>query len=741
MQRKSSLNPCTSVRGASLLAAITAMAMLSLTMFASMAYLDLLTTQNASLKQDFSISLVKTNIIRNLQSPSSWVNTVNDSANLFLACTADPANCLAVKSFVPLNIHDIENKVVVAGAVGSWYDYTGKICPAESTCPVQVKAQWRGVCNNEGTCTQAYVELDFLIRDKSGTQSKSKVSFLKNYFIGTSTSTMTTNVTVNSGALGNAKAKIIVILDSSESMIDNFAKVKSGLSGVMTKLAGKNVEVYFYTTASYEPEWYVTYASNTPLKVYYDDLSQYNGFKKVASFDVKKEDDIHYTLDLSMDMSRKIGLPIDPALDSATVLSRMDSIFATYVAASWSDRESGLCTLHRILTDEGPNKVINSNDLAFFILVSDENDVMMTSESMSKYGCHKKQTIEMITTTTSQPQDCNPSLETCDFANARLYFGGIRALIGYSEVKNDTQNFHFKTLCDVNTDYNYTGYKPCPFSTLGKYACTDSQMKIINPDGSNSILSCYVAVENDSRNYTISSQTPATMATMQSNFCTGGSFTLSGVTYVNLQDYIQRAIPGFASANLESCQVSFTKMVPMTGTYPQATSYTRMNGDITTTKIFTSEEQLKMRDHIISNLKAKFGTTGFAVKAIIQDPIKDLGLCSLTNGSYGTVYVDFLNALGSPLSSYDSICNSSYDVSFDTLSSNILSKINNTYIFSNMTSDDKIVGINITRAGSSFTLDPTRYEVVSNKVIFQEGALQEGDQITLLLNNGTTGSW
>ncbi|WP_413289880.1 hypothetical protein [Bdellovibrio sp. HCB337] len=742
MQHRLILNPCTSVRGASLLAAITAMAMLSLTMFASMAYLDLLTTQNASLKQDFSISLVKTNIIRNLQSPSSWVNTVNDSANLFLACTADPANCLAVKSFVPLNIHDIENKVVVAGTAGSWYDYTGKICPAESTCPVQVKAQWKGVCNNEGTCTQAYVELDFLIRDKSGTQSKSKVSFLKNYFIGTSTSTMTTNVTVTSGDLGNAKAKVIVILDSSESMADNFAKVKSGLTNMMTTLAGKDVAVYFYTTAGAEYD-YESYRFNfSVLKTHYESTSNNaEAYKNVASYVVTKPDDVTYNINLAQDMSRKIGLPIDPTLDSATIKSRMDSIFATYVAAPGTDKESGLCTLYRVLTEDGPNKILNDNDLAFFVIVSDEDDLMLNPNTLA-VSCHKSQKIEEVTFAYNAVTNCDYLTEPCTRTDVRLHLAKRIAMVRYTQRTNDTTVSFAASVCNFNSGSNPVGYSPCPYQTVGGYTCSSREMNYINPDGTKNIIDCSVSVYDSeigySRGYNYMENTPELIA----NFCSGGAFSFQSISYTNVNDWVRQIMgAGYADATQIFCKVSASKSVATTTTNLQVTSFTQMDGTVTTNGNLTNEARERLGSYLVSTLKTKFGNSGFAVKAYIQDPIKDLGLCSLTDGTYGTTYKNFISRLESPLSGYESVCNSNYDVSFDTLSANILSKINNTYVFSSLTSDDKIVGISITRAGSSFTLDPSKYEVVSNKVIFQEGALQEGDQITLLLNNGTTGSW
>jgi len=729
-----------SEHGAALISVMAGVGLLTLTMYSSMAYLDLLAIQMSGLKRDFSINLVKNNIVRSLQSPSAWSNTVNDDSNLFKACQADPVNCLAVSNYVPLRIHDIENAVLVSGVQGSWYDYSGKVCTGES-CPILVKSQWRGVCNSEGTCTQVYVDVDFQIRAKDGTHSKSKVGFLKNYFIGSAQKSLTTGVAF-SGTVSNAIAKIVVILDSSESMVDNFAKVKKGLSGIMTKLAGKDVEVYFYTTAGLEPNG----DTNIPaaIKDYYDNKSTgYIDHKKLASYVVTKDDAITYSSRLAMDMSRKIGLPIDPSLDTATIQSRLDSLFATYVAAYGTDRESGICTLHRVLTDDGPNKIIGTNDLAYFIIVSDEDDVMMSSAALN-YNCHKTQKVEYITGTSSVTANCNIATEPCEWADLRVTLSGVFAYAYFTIKTNDTYTNATKTLCSLNTLNSAPGYDPCPFKTLGDFNCGAKELAAINPDGTKNIVACKYGVRQGSNSYGVTDTVPAHFPALQAYMCQGGgSFSVGTETYVSLQDLITKMVGnGFDSATITNCSASTYKTISVESTDYKTTSYTRMNGDVATNNLITFEEKLKMRDHIVATLKTKFGDTGFGVKAFIQDPVKDTGLCTLTDGSYGTAYKDLISSLyNNPYSGYESICNDNYDFSFETLGNTILTTINNTYIFNNLTSTDKITGVTITRSGSSFTLPVDKYEVIGAKVIFQDGVLQANDQITLILGTQSSGTW
>ncbi|WP_413290933.1 hypothetical protein [Bdellovibrio sp. HCB337] len=696
-------------RGSTIVSALVAVGVVSVMALASSAYVTSMHTQMKDVNVFFSLGQTQHNVLKALNSPAAWENTLADVSNKIAECKLKIDACGALNGDANFVIRDSMGNIMVEGESGSFYSYGGLTCTGDN-CPIQVKSQWHLLCSEDGICSQMMVKLDFLTRGDNGFVSRRKFTVLKNYPIGKKTSTVVAEQEATERpAESFPTTKVVIIMDTSASMADNFLKVKNGIKSLLSKVGQYNAEVYFYSTASQLGQFYNW---NNEVSNYY------KGFDNVSSYAPVMVDANSYAAQTQPDFSLKLSIPLNSKLAVADLDSRIDQILSQYKPYPGTDRESGLCTLARIVEDSGPNRILNSNDLVYFIIVSDEDDAIMPIAGTSTISCDRAQTQKPIvstviqTTTASDPAADNVAID--------FKFNFVNVTMSLKATKNDSS---MSVLAPVCAEINGV---VCKYRTPGTYPCPQEELDKVS-NYYTSIQSCTMNVTMGNGGLNLNTSDPASIQILKGISCSVGPYPMGYKTYQSKEEVFasQRT---YNPSTYAGCTMRFTKQVKNQFNW---WFHELMDGTVVQTSYVSPAKMVGLKQDLIRKLNAKFGANGYAIRAFIQDPIKDQGLCTLTDGSYGTAYSDFIKMTQNPYSSYESICHDDYGFSFDTLSKIITQKVESTFIFPEVKEGQAISGVNVTRSGAEVSVCSNDYEIVGNKVIFKENVLQPGDKVSI----------
>ncbi len=498
--------------------------------------------------------------------------------------------------------------------------------------------------------------------------------------------------------------KTVLIVDNSNSMGDEQELLASGVATFMNQLKGKNVDLYLYTTSTFSG-WMGRYVSGPSalfqtVNNFDRTINMTNGalvnhsanaaIKANAWFDVNYAwtdasgglvtsatapvlGSAPYSAEFSYYMQKNLfdldtnkPLSIRPDTSDADLdIIKAKLISSIKAGTSGSDVEEGLCTLVRLVNDQGPNKIFSPGDNVAFVVLTDEED---QSDVRSCVPSRKLTQITSQTIAKTYDADCSANPASCPNGPTHRRF---RMRLDYNQIAIKCSES--KTVDGVVTLESTTHYKDiwecaapgnCQFAA--NTACTPEQWDRYGKVGRSP--QCLASVESCKVSSSQMGATAGKFATREVTFplATTNTFAQNCQNVFNQMNQVANR-----NTHLSTCQhvidwakdVSYNTQVVNGAAISHSLNYFSPNQ-----KTAAEAGQLDKKvliDHFVAKSKEVFGENGFFFSAIIRDTLEDQGHnCPTSTGSHhspGVTYRKVAESLGS-LGTVHSICDTQYDV-------------------------------------------------------------------------------
>ncbi len=708
--------------------------------------------QRDSISKSHNISYLRTKIFNQISLSQSWYNTYATDLNIFKKCVEGTAevDCMDTSANRPFNLMDSTESIVVKSS-GSLFDARGESCnPDVKDCPFKVENTWRPICV-DSKCYQVVLDFKFYSNQKSGWEREGAYDFhvLKNMTMVNGEEFSSTPTVTYGEKSFNGEVKIVLILDASDSMVDKRQKVINSLTSTLVKAAAIDAKVLVYSTVGADMrrgEW--SPYNDKSLAAYMHAVKpggDYELTSQIMPYEMyiksHSSEEIEYEARLLPDISTKLGIDIRSSKPEAEIRTALATVFDYLKPYPGTERESGICTIVRMVNDkEGPNNILGGDKSVHFVVVSDENDYMGML-----YADRCEKGVRTFNDTVEAYRSCDVSTETCEYGEVVAKFHGLRVSILMDFVQDDIVKKTSTTVC--SPIWKYDGGKPCPWGHIpnGSANACDSQAlamadKIKAGDGIHSsakLKSCVISksyakgtLDEDFYENVPESVYASYKDSDGDVDCSKVPVVRSGTTHANIQTAIS-AHSNILAENYDGCNITFYVKDDKTITKRENIPYYKMpsfgNIDSEMGSKFSKDKHLPLFfQKTIEDLEKRVAS--YSITTIIHDRYKDPSSCDMGSGTYGDLYIDFLGFSNSSNNHY-SLCDSTYDIPFENLKTSIEAAILSTVTFEGIPDGEILSGIKVMREGEELFLSDSDYDLGSHSVTFKPGLLQLGDEI------------
>ncbi|MFH1017279.1 MAG: hypothetical protein V1798_03745 [Pseudomonadota bacterium] len=534
--------------------------------------------------------------------------------------------------------------------------------------------------------------------------------------------------------------KLVMIVDNSNSMTAHQTKLSLAMDGLLNGIRGYNVTVYLYSTTPYgsflpwsgillpgfqsDYVWsqkavtqtdtlYTWLQSGSPMS----STSPPSGTQASAITQLKRND----TLSLVRSFAAGSG-GSNPTFtesmsdtDFAVLKTQLKNRILDMGTSGSNSSESGSCNLVRALLETGQNKIFDPGDVAAFLILSDEDDFSSASTCVRSLVTGLK--VENYTSL--QPDNtCGNSCASYVYTVNSSPLPTVNALCSVvTYVDNVPRTWTYWTTLSEN--------KSC--SIAGSLGCTSSQLSQAQSGCMGTIVPSTCSYQcGCSAQSGLSCPTSDHVTLTIPNACTN-SFTLNGVTYADVIDYLHRT--GYGEKPYTSCSQQG---------YSNSSSTSWVSDSTVFSSVLLTEDPEAVRDDLIATFHKKagalFGEHGYSIASIIQDPVKDLLQpdCKLSAeggtlpGSYGLKYLDLMAGTAQPSQSF-SICAPDYDGALSSLANFIGEVVESSFLL-DFQAGESLGQVWIRRNGTDMKLTAGEdYTLNANRLDIKSGLLCAGD--------------
>lgn len=355
------------------------------------------------------------------------------------------------------------------------------------------------------------------------------------------------------------------------------------------------------------------------------------------------------------------------------------------VGINGSENEEGFCAAARQLFDTSGNRFFNPGDKAAVIFLTDEDDSSAYQKCLSAYELNN--TSAQVVYYNYMQQRAKITLEYRVNRDGIISWYPATWGIALASSNNfsNGQNCSTQDQAAALSKITAMGYVVQNASTCTyELAQTNHYGSDLGDDGS-------VAGKN---------------------LC-NSTVTFQGQTYPNLYSFITAA--GY-SAQSGTC----TKQTVASSSITASPNYTSVIESDTMAK---NAQDLKIA--LINKSNDLFGS-GFIFASIIR---KQGEGCALQSGqSYGAKYEQLTSQLAQNAIS-ESLCASSFSTVLSSVSNFMTTQAEKSYVVSEMTPDDRVLGVGIRRNGSLTALNSSQFEAVGSTITLTNFTLMQGDII------------
>ncbi len=472
-----------------------------------------------------------------------------------------------------------------------------------------------------------------------------------------------------------ADMKVLIVVDDSNTMSQSQTRLSNAIDSLINPLFGRNVQFKIVSTSGipnnqidYRLIKKITLENGTVVSSLPTIPENYT-----ADYTVSPKNIRHSQLSSSSNFTQ--------AQFSVVKQNLKNAILA--MGTNGSDKEEGLCPALRTMYDTSPTAFFKKGDKAAIIILSDEDDTSTFESCVSKYQ-------EKIS------------------ASPTVYYNYLeqRAKLNFEyQVNRDGINSWIPSTFAMGLPSGqfFVAGQTCNPSDASKAAELLAQKGFSVRNITNCIyeaarITRYGSDLGDNGNNT------------SVNLCQS-QVTYRGVNYPNLYSLI-------TTSNLSAVSGSCEKVVQGRNSITKTAQFTSVFED--------DRAAFQMQDvktAFINKSNELFGS-GFIYSAIIH---KANDSCALQTGqSVGKSYED-LAAKIPQNSNVESICAPQFSNVLSQTSQYIVNSASRSYLMTQMTSDEIISDVSISRSGQIIQLDRSQYEAVGNILTMINFTLQQGD--------------
>ncbi len=571
--------------------------------------------------------------------------------------------------------------------------------------------------------------------------------------------------------------KVVLVVDSSNSMSDELVKLSNSLDQIIEAAKGYNIKFYVYNTdamysVAYNGGFKITNPNSTMAEI-----SGALDFALKSGQTISRKFDDHKLNDWS---SAQYSVQMKPALavfelqnnssdeDIFKTKEKLRELVTKIQPLNVQSNEYGICTLKRILAEEGPNRILFPGDKVNFILISDENN-RLSNENDGRCSIGG-----VVTKHSSEHQDKWCLSDYYGSGGQRKLFNAndcnklnnksvlleptkqmsISAVMLVKERRVVYSYKHIDSILSTSlervVDYNYDAVVP------SESACTESDLiqvkKIVqaNTGSDENLLTCMVKIQNNGMTQPLSSfsiqltETDSTehqnliKSTFMSNHCNEKSLFFDSLTrklHTSYKEAIadrltQKGIQGVNSEKLAFARCGQLLSIEHLGVGSEnPLAFEDVPDSATLQYVFPQG--------IKSKADALLGSKNYMVSSYHHSVDLDKNICTMDpqSASYGTEQESMIRSLGEN-GHKESICSEDYSKKLSEFAKKFTKDQTRTFVMHKFKENSELTSILIN--GKEIIDLENSYNLIGNKITFDSESVQPGDTIEVFFRHPET---